>query len=277
MANKIRVVVLHSHGGGNGMWEHLNSNWGMYGKIQLVITQHKNFSFHFLQQIKPDIIVCEFIAIERYVKTGNKKHLLGTYALFYHKEGPANRIHEYDNRRLAPLFGIDSNIQLTTKRMNSKAEYNITNYNKLLWKGMDIPYISEGYSSSQLPSNEKKWFNENGEMIGSLKGCNVLAKSLDELCIVTNYVTERFSSIYISHMPEYESVREDFVDCQFLYNCMVYLVSQNVNTSLTNICLERLLLSTPTPVRSLFLPLPLKDMKNKFLNENTKVIRNSNP
>ncbi|KAH3743306.1 hypothetical protein Pelo_15299 [Pelomyxa schiedti] len=59
------------------------------------------------------------------------------------------------------------------------------------------------------------------------------------MCIITNYLTSNFSSIYISHMPEYESIKRDKEDLQLLYNSFIFLFNQGLaNTSLVSLCTE---------------------------------------
>lgn len=124
-------------------------------------------------------------------------------------------------------------------------------------------YLSWGYSSTQTPTSMNKaceWllprddfeelkrysFSPDKETTGELtygvrggkSGLRLMAKTDDNYCIITNYIAENFSSIYISHMPEYESIKKSRADAQFLYNCFKYLTNQNFTISLKHHCLN---------------------------------------
>ena len=45
-----------------------------------------------------------------YLENSSGKHILGTYASFYHQEGNPTQPHIYDNRKLARLFGFDPSL-----------------------------------------------------------------------------------------------------------------------------------------------------------------------
>ena len=124
-------------------------------------------------------------------------------------------------------------------------------------------YLSWGYNSTQTPTTADgacEWllprdefeemkryaFGPDRETLGELTygvrggkgGLHLMAKTDDNFCIITNYVAENFSSIYISHMPEYESIKKSRADAQFLYNCFKYLTNQNFTISLKHHCLN---------------------------------------
>lgn len=124
-------------------------------------------------------------------------------------------------------------------------------------------YLSWGYSSTQTPTakgSSCEWllprdeleelkcytFGPDRDAAGELTygvrggkgGLRLMAKTDDNLCIITNYIAENFSSIYISHMPEYESIKKSRADAQFLYNCFKYLTNQNFTMSLKHHCLN---------------------------------------
>ncbi|EDR21885.1 hypothetical protein EDI_145830 [Entamoeba dispar SAW760] len=285
----IKVVVLHPHTGGNKMWEHLKTNWKLYGDMGLVITIYRNFSYEMLEIIQPDVIILgdcagapyqfteqEFESIEMYMNEGINKHIIGTYATFYHQEGPFNRLHIYDNRRLCTLFGIEKGLVLTTRRIEGEITY-INSDKTILWKNIPLPYKSNGYTSSQVPLHELKWIDETGKLIGCSKDTKILAQSENGGCVILERKTERMSSLFISHMPEYESVKKDFVDCQFLYNCILYLVQHNYHSSLTLICLNEINKHS-VPIRELnSLPQPLIELKKKLERNKKNITYQSNP
>ncbi|KAL7722207.1 Uncharacterized protein QTN25_000959 [Entamoeba marina] len=256
------VLVLRSHSGGNKMWEHLKSNWKDYGNIELNISVKHAFDAELLDSISPDVIICgdtagapyqftnkEIESLTSYLEKGIKKHIIGTYALFHHQEGHENRRHIYDNRKMGKIFGIDPNLTLTTRRLGSKPKYNALNQNKILWKNLSVPFISNGYASTQVPST-LKWFTTEQKAIGLLENTEILARSDDGSCVIINHKTPKYSSMYISHMPEYDSLTGDRKDAQFLFNCIAFTVSQNVYTSLTDLCLNSIptVLGTPAVI-----------------------------
>ena len=149
----IRILVLHGHTGGKRMWDYFAKNWPAHGPVQIEVTRTKNFDIELLQRVNPDIIVCsdiagspyelsfsEMTAIKTYVNETTGKHVLGTYATFYHREGPVMTPSIYDNRDLAPLFGFRAETDFGTKklfqnhaikpRVCSNSSHNIIVFNK---------------------------------------------------------------------------------------------------------------------------------------------------
>ncbi|ELP93601.1 hypothetical protein EIN_063460 [Entamoeba invadens IP1] len=245
----VNVLVIHSHSGGYRTWDYISENWRTFGRVRVKMTFKKFVTKDILESCNPDVLVLgdcagapyqfkdeEMSAIENFLEKHVEKHLLGTYALFYHREGTEGRMHVYDNRRLCELFGIRRGTEFGTKRLTDKPTYQIVEQHPLIWKCIMQPYTSRGYSSTQIPKNQK-WL-EYGQSRSDVMTDNtsVLARSLDGFCVVLNHVTDKYSSLYISHMPEYESLVGSNVDAQFLYNCIVFLVSQNVNTTLSDLC-----------------------------------------
>lgn len=55
-----------------------------------------------------------------YLENSSGKHILGTYASFYHQEGNPTQPHIYDNRKLARVFGFDPSLSYTTKKLSSQ-------------------------------------------------------------------------------------------------------------------------------------------------------------
>lgn len=56
-------------------------------------------------------------------------------------------------------------------------------------------------------------------------------------CVILQYRTERYTALYISNMPEYESTTQR-TDPQFLYNCITYLAGQSSLCSLYGACVR---------------------------------------
>lgn len=71
----------------------------------------------------------------------------------------------------------------------------------------------------------------------------VLARTCDGMCVMTHYRAATFSSLYISHMPEYDSLRHGKLDAQLLYNAVVFLHSETCALSLSEACIASLLAS----------------------------------
>lgn len=61
-----------------------------------------------------------------YITEGTGKHVIGTYATFYHQEGTQISPHIYDNRRLAALFGLEVTQGYTTKKLHGQPTYKPT-------------------------------------------------------------------------------------------------------------------------------------------------------
>eukprot|EP01105_Mastigella_eilhardi_P019454 TRINITY_DN4575_c0_g1_i1.p2 TRINITY_DN4575_c0_g1~~TRINITY_DN4575_c0_g1_i1.p2 ORF type:complete len:232 (+),score=68.11 TRINITY_DN4575_c0_g1_i1:556-1251(+) len=177
---------------------------------------------------------------------GVNRHLLGTYATFYHQEGPADKPHIYDNRLLAALFGLDPAAGYTTKKLVGQPKYDVESRFKdsVLFHDVPLPYSSLGYNSTQIPTAGTPqlmgtpWTTESGALRCVTGEVELVARSSDNLCIIVNFVAARFSSLYISHMPEYESLRKTKVDVQLLYNSFIFLYNQGLHLSLFNRCTE---------------------------------------
>ena len=118
----------------------------------------------------------EVDAVIRYVAGGVRRHALATYAAFYHEEGAPGRRHVYDNRRLAPLFGLDPAAAYTTRRLNAPPVYTPCADAPLLWRGIGAAYASLGYASTQIPADAARWV-EGGAVAGAAGRVDVLAQT----------------------------------------------------------------------------------------------------
>ena len=85
-------------------------------------------------------------------------------------------------------------------------------------------------SDERLRSREERTIGERHEL-------HVMAHSRDGQCVVTNFIAPTFTSMYISHMPEYESLKRSHDDAQFLYNAILYLQGQSTTHSLKELCI----------------------------------------
>ena len=234
----IKILVLHSHSGGYPTWDYLEKNWKLFGNIKITIHSKRSVSNELLQTEDPDIIILgdcagtpyqfkqhEFQELDTYLKQHVGKHLLGTYATFFHWERVQRRDHIYDNRYLAQYFGIKPTLEFKTKRLSSKPTYCIEYQHPLLWKNMNQPFTSEGYTSTQIPRHIGWDINE---CFFDKNNVEVIAKSIDNKCIITHYKTPHFTSLYISTMPEYEPIVGNKYDIQFLYNSFIFLMEQSL-------------------------------------------------
>ena len=126
----VRVLAVHGHSGGRKMWSHLAKHWTDHGSVAIEVVSVDTFDLELLQRENPDIVVCSDIAgapyqlstteqesLRAFVTETTGKHVLGTYATFYHREGTPNRPSIYDNRRLAPLFGFREDTDFGTRRV----------------------------------------------------------------------------------------------------------------------------------------------------------------
>lgn len=255
----INVVILHGHSASRRTWDYLGKNWAKFGPVKLNVSHQRAFTLESLIAANTDIAVCsdpagapyqytakEINALKTFFSMGINKHLLGTYATFYHQEGPPNKPHIYDNRGLASLFGLDPTAHYTTLKLNSRPEYLIEDEyaDSAIFRNIASPYCSLGYSGTQTLQSGTPilgavpWVNDDTAVRGAAKDVRVLARSADNMCVMTNWVRGSYSSVYISHMPEYESLGRSKVDMQLLYNAFIFLRSQDVNTSLVELCTD---------------------------------------
>eukprot|EP00727_Mastigamoeba_balamuthi_P008031 m51a1_g3849 hypothetical protein (340) ;mRNA; f:380688-382534 len=249
----IKAVIVHSHSGGKRVWDYLGRHWNEFGAARLLIAHQREFTLESLIKAAPDVIVCsdpagapyqytaqEISDIQSYLTMGVCRHLIGTYATFYHQEGSPSMPH----MMLASLFGLDPSVPYTTKKLSGQPKYDIAPECKdsVLWKDVGTSYCTWGYSSTQIPVSSGGLWVRPGESqpVPLLPGADVrvLAKTPDNLCIVLNHVAECYSSLYISHMPEYESLRKTKADVQFLYNSFVFLANQGNSLSLLSRCID---------------------------------------
>lgn len=136
---------------------------------------------------------------------------------------------------------------------------------------MPLPFTSWGYSSTQTPAvngSSLPWLVDDGSSnsesnegddacpqtktadarlrskgehtLGLRHELHVMAHSQDGQCVITNFIAPTFTSMYISHMPEYESLKRSHDDAQFLYNAVLYLQGQSSTHSLKELCVNTL-------------------------------------
>ncbi|KAL7720983.1 Uncharacterized protein QTN25_002185 [Entamoeba marina] len=249
-SNVIRVSVIHSHIGGKPFWKHLGRHWQQFGSVPIKIStkmMKKKISLKRLMKEKPNVIICsdtagspssftdeEINALNTYLYLNLCRHIIGTYALFQHLE---HRTNEYDNRRIAPLFGLNRETVFTTKNLERNAVFYPTYPDSMLWKNVEIPFESTGYQHSQVPIS-MSWVDKANKLICS-STAQLLAKNNDGDAVILYYASKTHSSIYISTMPEFNDL-QNTNDLQLFYNCIKYLSDTDPLLSLQSLCLKKL-------------------------------------
>lgn len=230
----IKVLVLRPHKLAIKFWENLNLKWDQYGHDELVIIIHKWIKLKMLVNLRPDVIVLSDVAgcpyqfeeqqIETlidYVTHTTNCHVLATYATFYHSE--YTRV--YDNRKLCYLFGLDTETMFKTRESTIPRDHPITYHIKhpcRLQTQLGNKYHSWGYQKVQVPENGWESMLNNK--------LQLLAQGTeDKDYVVLNYTADNYTSLYISHMPEFQTEERHSVnDCQFIYNAISFLSNQRV-------------------------------------------------
>lgn len=243
----IKVLVLRPHKSAVKFWQNLNLKWEQYGSEEVVIIIHHPGSHHLVRapteiktktlvNLRPDVIVLSDVAgcphqfkeqeietLVDYVTHTTNCHLLATYATFYHSE----RSGVFDNRKLCPLFGLDPETMfgvsphLTENEDSRPVTYHLKDSSHLQTR-LGNMYHSWGYPRAQVP--EGGWESVIGDNL------RVLAQGTENNeYVVLNYTAENYTSLYISHMPEYQTEESHSVnDYQFIYNALSFLSHQRV-------------------------------------------------
>ena len=285
-SREIKVLVLNPHRGGLAMWQHLQVHWCLYGTVPLKLSIVKDFSLDTLVEEEPDVIVCsdtagstheftdkEADAITQYLQFHTGKHILGTYALFFHQEVRLGIHYVFDNKRLAPLFGFSAQSIFSTTKLTSEHAFCPTKafQDSVLWKGIALPYKSCGYAQAQKvqapeDSTNDESFSSFMQRVLSTKGAgdaevssaspkrHLVASTEDGLGTITHFVGDTHTALFVSTMPEFKSVFHGQDDAQFFYNAILFLASQTSRPqSLTDLCLTCIAehFSSPTTTRKL--------------------------
>lgn len=212
-AKTVTAIIVKSWGD-NPVWADLNTNWSKYGKIPVSIDHttlvKSDFTYADLVNSKADVVIisdaaggtqqyssAEFAAIAKYTKKGHS--ILATYASFQYST--------YDNRGLAPVFGLSSSLTYDTTGISN--DFDRVKSGCLLTK---IPknWQSQGFAESQVPLSDT-WK-------GNLGKAKAFADSDSYVGVISLYTTKTYSGIFVSNMPEYNTVGGD--DEQLLYNAI---------------------------------------------------------
>jgi len=221
-AKTVTAIVVKSWNGGNDpVWGDLNTNWSTYGKIPVSIDytslSNSDFTYQDLVNSKADVVIIsdaaggtqqysstEFAAIAKYAKKGHS--MLATYATFEYST--------YDNRGLAPVFGLKSTLTYSTTGISN--DFKKVAKACLLTKIKGSSWQSNGYNYSQVPSN--------GSWKKNLGKAKAVADSDTFVGVVSLYTTKTYSGVYVSNMPEYNNVGGP--DEQLLYNAITCYVKK---------------------------------------------------
>jgi hypothetical protein len=180
-------------------------------------------------------------AITDYIKNGNAKCILATYAAFYYKS-PGGRV--YSNKALMPLFGLNPNIDYSIFNNHAQIVYHAQpGYDdSLLFNDIIMPYHSFGYECSMVPEAKKKW-----DSSAFLDGADVriCAMSEDRSCAMLHCVAPTHNAFYISSMPEYSRNPGARKDLRLIRNVFKFLYAQNKVRSLTSLCIDCIAKSQP--------------------------------
>jgi hypothetical protein len=214
-AKTINAVIVKSWGD-NPVWADLNTNWSTYGKIPVNIDHttyiKSDFTYQDLVNSKANVVIisdaaggteqystAEIAAVVKYAKKGHS--VLGTYATLEYST--------YDNRGLAPVFGLSSALTYTTTGISGDFKKDAS-HACLLTKIKGSSWQSMGFNTSQVP--------ESGSWTGNLGKATAEADSDSFIGVISLYKTAKYAGVYVSNMPEYQNVGGP--DEQFLYNAI---------------------------------------------------------
>jgi hypothetical protein len=219
----IRAVVVKSWGGGSGSlsWDYLNNNWSLYGSAPIFIDYTSlhavpSFTLADLENSGADVVIvsdpaggllpwsaAEVAALSSYAGQGHA--LVGTYLILAYSN--------IDNRALAPLWGLRSDIGYNTADVTSATSAEILSPSSCLFTRISPPLVQGGYPHVQVPAADLSWDAPD------LAGAAFLARSSDGRNVVTTYSNGVSQATFISYMPEYQDGSQ-FDATQYLYNAI---------------------------------------------------------
>jgi hypothetical protein len=226
LVEPIEAVVIRSWSGctsGSVIWEDLNTNWSLYGSIPIHITYDypglcdgTAITYATLTASGADVLILsnplgaaapvifsidEINAIQQYAMEGH--HLIGTFLLLQYGS--------YDNRGLAPLFGLQAGVTYTFADIITPT-YSFLEAGSPLFKGLTPPYASSGYNQSQVPLSGL-WD------ASALTGARLVGINADQTAAILSYHGPNYHATYITNMAEYNG---GTADKQFFYNMLTY-------------------------------------------------------
>ncbi len=216
------AVVVKSWGFSDDLvWEYLTLNWSLFGTTPVSIDyttliNAPTFTLADLQNVGADVVIVsdpcggtvqwspeEVAALETYALAGH--NLVGTYLMLQWVD--------FDNRGLAPLWGLDPNLVYDAIETGSELVSPVLMPTHCLFDGIGDVMDVGGYPSVQVPQNDLKWDFEDVDV------AEIVALGEDGHNVVTTYDAGPYSAHYISYMPEYQG-GEYFEAAQWLYNAI---------------------------------------------------------
>lgn len=215
------VVKSWSHCGSGGVvWADLNADWADFGSVPIHIDTANHdlcnggrITYEALVASGAQTVILsdpagagltfarsEVAALRRYAHEGH--NLIGTFLLFAYGG--------VDNRALAPLFGLPSDVPYVDVDGAGPLIFKIM-VDAPLFSGMGTRYKSNGYPRSQAPGGGAWNFADNGR-------ARYLAMARERHAAVIEHCAPAYRALYITHMPEYGGGRDDK---QLLYNAIV--------------------------------------------------------
>lgn len=222
----ITVAVVRSWGAYTVLpvFQELDENWAAYGTVPLTMDLSlkgvDSFTYEDLVNTDADVVwlsnpaggkeqysSAEIEAIAQYVSEGHS--ILGTYKVFQHFG--TGRM--WDNRDLATIFGLQSDIAYNTTDDSAAQAFNIVASTEL-FRDVPNPYVSSGYAQAQMPADDLSWDADDfGE-------AQLVARTSDNRGVITWYETGSYHAVYVSEMIEYNG---GTADTQFLYNALTFV------------------------------------------------------
>jgi hypothetical protein len=214
-AKSVKVVLLKSWGV-TSVWEAMKTNWQNFGNIPVTIDDstyiNSDFTYQDIVNSKANVIVlsnpaggnrayspAEIAAVAKYAKKGHP--VVGTFLVLLWGST--------DNRRLAPVFGLNATFQYNGAVAISNL-FKKTKQNQCLLKR--IPggsWQSNGYPYTQVPTA--------GSWKGQLDEATAVADSDNYVGVISLYTAPTYTGVYISNFPEYNGGTDDE---QLLYNAV---------------------------------------------------------
>jgi len=216
------AVVVKSWGGCSSdglLWEALNRDWQQLGEVRVHIDYRNSALCDGSTQVTYDALTAsgaqtvilsdiaggehsldasEIDAITRYVQEGH--NVIATYLTLEYRR--------FDNRGLAPLFGLDSTVTYGWRNY-VRGSYR-TAKNARLFYGVG-EYSTEGLRASQLPSGDY-WTND------AAGDAHVIATGTSRRSAILQYCGSTFRAILFTEMPELGGGAQDE---RVLYNAVV--------------------------------------------------------
>ncbi len=223
--NAVLVKSWFFLGSAASAWEELNTEWPLYGSVPIhvytkTLADVDTFTYQDLVDSGADVLILsdpagglkqysssEIDAIEQYAAQGH--NVIGTYLLYYYDS--QKRI-IYDNRGLAPIFGMRSDIDYADVVNITNRFHQIDPYSPLFTFLAD-PWISAGWPNSQTPADDHTWDDID------LAGAMMKAECDSYTAMISLHDGGSYTGIYISNMPEFNGTSNDK---QLLYNAIIY-------------------------------------------------------